>query len=85
MVAGESKLGHKEANAFIRKYNSQIAIKNYSKMNIRDKMKVIESHIRKTHTSSPMRKEYNAAWGMIGVICNGKKDISYCKRMKYSI
>ena len=56
-----SKLGHKEANAIIRKYNSQMSIKNYSKMSISNKIKAIETHIRKTHTSSPIRKEYQSS------------------------
>ena len=56
-----SKLGHKEANAVIRKYNCQMSIKSYRKMSISNEIKATERHIRKTHTSSPMRKEYASA------------------------
>jgi hypothetical protein len=37
---------HKVANAFIKKYNKEFAIKGYSKMNIHDKNALIEKKLK---------------------------------------
>ena len=39
-----ARITHKVADAFIRKYNKHIAIKNYSKMKLDAKIKAIDSH-----------------------------------------
>ena len=47
---------HKVANAFIRKYNKEFAIKGYSKMNIHDKLKLIDKKLK--HSNRDIRKEW---------------------------
>ena len=36
------KITHKKANDFIKKYNSDLSIKGYSKLNLKDKDKLIK-------------------------------------------
>ena len=38
---------HKVANDFIRKYNKNIAIKNYSKLRLSEKLNKIETHTKR--------------------------------------
>ena len=38
---------HKVANDFIRKYNKNIAIKNYSKLRLNEKLSKIETHTKR--------------------------------------
>ena len=38
---------HKVANDFIRKYNKHIAIKNYSKLRLGEKLNKIETHTKR--------------------------------------
>ena len=47
---------HEEAKAFVRKYNSELSIKGYSKMRKEDLVKVIETTLKKS------RKELQAEW-----------------------
>ena len=37
---------HKEVNTFIRKYNKQVVIKGYSKMNLSNKVALVERRIK---------------------------------------
>jgi hypothetical protein len=45
-------VSHKVANTFIRKYNNHFQIKGYSKLNIVDKKKLIESKLRSLSSDS---------------------------------
>ena len=47
---------HEDAKAFVRKYNSELSIKGYSKMRKDDLVKVIETTLKKS------RKELQAEW-----------------------
>ena len=47
---------HKVANAFIKKYNSQFAIKNYSRLKLQDKLNLIKSKVKSV---PKMKKEWD--------------------------
>ena len=47
-------VSHKVANTFIRKYNKEFAFKRYSKLNIAEKLKLIENSLK----NSPRRMKH---------------------------
>ena len=47
---------HKVANAFIKKYNAQFAIKGYSKLKLQDKLNLIKSKVKSV---PKMKKEWD--------------------------
>ena len=47
---------HKVANAFIKKYNTQFAIKGYSKLKLQDKLNLIKSKVK---SIPKMKKEWD--------------------------
>ena len=51
-----ARISHKEADKFIRKYNNQMAIKNYSNLAIAAKRAAIERHVNKV--GGPIKQEW---------------------------